>query len=52
MVEVTLQAQLIIGIITFAIFSILIIKIIKNISSTNNDGDTMINLDKVSKRSR
>ena len=50
MVEVTLQAQLIIGIITFVVFSIFIIKTIKNISSTNDDGDTIINLDKMSER--
>ena len=52
MVEVTLQAQLIIGIITFVVFSTFIIKTIKNISSTNDDGDTIINLDKVSERNR
>ena len=52
MVEVTLEAQLIIGIIIFVVFSIIIIKTIKNISSTNNDGDTIINLDKVSERKR
>ena len=52
MVEVTPQAQLIIGIIAFVIFSILIIKTIKNFSSTNDDGDTIINLDKVSQRKR
>tara|TARA_X000001036_G_scaffold272270_1_gene252812 strand:- start:413 stop:532 length:120 start_codon:yes stop_codon:yes gene_type:complete len=37
MVEVTLQAQLIIGIITFVVFSVLIIKTIKNISSSNDE---------------
>ena len=52
MVEVTSQAQLIIGIITFVVFSTFIIKTIKNISSTNDDGDTIINLDKVSERKR
>ena len=52
MVEVTLEAQLIIGIIIFVVFSIIIIKTIKNISSTNDDGDTIINLDKVSERKR
>ena len=52
MVEVTIQAQLIIGIITFVVFSTFIIKTIKNISSTNNDGDTIINLDKVGERKR
>ena len=52
MVEVTSQAQLIIGIITFVVFSTLIIKTIKNIGSTNDDGDTIINLDKVSERKK
>ena len=52
MVEVTPQTQLIIGIITFVVFSTFIIKTIKNISSTNDDGDTIINLDKVSERKR
>ena len=52
MVEVTPQAQFIIVIITIVVFSILIIKTIKNISSTNNDGDAIMNLDKVSKRKR
>ena len=52
MVEVTPQAQLIIGIITVVVFSTFIIKTIKNISSTNDDGDTIINLDKVSERKR
>ena len=52
MVEVTPQAQIIIGIITFVVFSTFIIKAIKNISSTNDDGDTIINLDKVSERGR
>ena len=52
MVDVIPQAQLIIGIIAFVIFSILIIKTIKNFSSTNDDGDTIINLDEVSERKR
>ena len=52
MVEVTPQAQLIIGIITFVVFSTFIIKTLKNISLTNNDGDTIINLDKMSERKR
>jgi|TARA_B100000003_G_scaffold205552_1_gene219366 hypothetical protein len=37
MVEVTPQAQLIIGIIIFVVFSALIIKTIKNISSSNDE---------------
>ena len=52
MVEVTSQTQLIIGIITFVVFSIFIIKTIKNISSTNDDGNTIINLDKISEREK
>ena len=52
MVEVTSQAQLIIGIITFVVFSISIIKTMKNISSSNYDGDTIINLDRVSEKKR
>ena len=52
MVEVTPQAQIIIGIITFVVFSTFIIKAIKNISSTNDDGDTIINLDELSQRKR
>ena len=51
MVEVTIQAQLIIGIITFAVFSTFIIKTIKNISSTNDD-DIMTNLDKLNERKK
>ena len=52
MVEVESQAQFIIGIIAFVVFSALIIKTIKNISSVNDDGDTIINLDKVNARNR
>ena len=51
MVEVTIQAQLIIGIITFVVFSTFIIKTIKNISS-NNDDYIMTNLDKLSERKK
>ena len=50
--EVAPQAQLIIGIIAFVVFSALIIKTIKNISSVNDDGGRTINLDKVSARNR
>ena len=52
MVEVALQTKLIIGIIAFIVFYFLIKKIIENISSNNNDGDTIINLDKMSKENR
>ena len=49
MVEVSLQTKLIIGIITLLVFYFLIKRIIENISSTNDNGDTIINLDKMSK---
>ena len=52
MVEVALQTKLIIGIIALIVFYFLIKKIIENISSNNNDGDTIINLDKMSKENR
>ena len=52
MVEVTPQAQVIIGFITFVVFIVLIIKTIKNISSTNDDGDIIIDLDKVNEKNR
>jgi len=51
-VEITSQTQIIIGIITFVVFSIFIIKTIKNISSTNDDGNTILNFDKVSERKK
>ena len=52
MVEVALQTKLIIGIITLVVFYFLIKRIIKNISSTSDNGDTIINLDKMSKKKR
>ena len=52
MVEVTPQAQVIIGFITFVVFIVLIIKTMKNISSTNDDGDIIIDLDKVNEKNR
>mgnify|MGYP001453597888 CR=1 FL=1 len=45
-----IETQLVIGIITFIVFYFLIKQIIKNISSTNDDGDTIINLNKLKKR--
>ena len=47
---VPLETQLVIGIITFIVFYFLIKQTIKNISSTNDDGDTIINLEKLNKR--
>ena len=52
MIEIPLKTQLVIGVITVLVFYKLIKQMIKNISSTNNDGDTIINLDKVSERKR
>ena len=49
---VLLETQLVIGIITFIVFYFLIKQTIKNISSTNDDGDTIINLNKLSKRNK
>ena len=52
MIEVPLKTQLLIGIITFLVFSYIIKLIIKNISSTNDEGDTLINLNKLGRRHR
>ena len=52
MIEVPLKTQLLIGIITFLVFSYIIKLIIKNISSTNDEGETLINLNKLSRRHR
>ncbi len=52
MVELTAQAQIIIGFITFVVFIVLIIKTMKNISSTNDDGDIIIDLNKVNEKNR
>ena len=52
MVEVALQTKLVIGIITIVVFYFLTRKTIKNISFFNDDGDTVINLDKLRKRNR
>tara|TARA_A100001011_G_scaffold149927_1_gene158258 strand:- start:1678 stop:1866 length:189 start_codon:yes stop_codon:yes gene_type:complete len=52
MVEVATQTKLIIGIISITVFYFLIKKIIENISSANVDSDTVINLDKISKKNR
>ena len=52
MVEVALQTKLVISIITIVVFYFLTRKTIKNISFFNDDGDTIINLDKLRKRNR
>ena len=52
MIEIPLKTQLVIGVITVLVFYLLIKQMIKNISSTNYDGDTIINLDRVSEKKR
>ena len=52
MVEVALQTKLVISIITIVVFYFLTRKTIKNISFFNDDGDTVINMDKLRKRNR
>ena len=52
MIEVHFKTQLLIGIITFLVFFYIIKLIIKNISSTNNEGETLINLNKLVRRHR
>ena len=49
---VSIETQLVIGIITFVVFYFLIRQTIKNISSNKDDGDQIINLNKLSKRNR
>ena len=48
MIEIPLKTQLVIGVITFLVFYLLIKQIITNISSTNEDGDLIIDLNKTS----
>ena len=50
MIEIPLKTQLVIGVITVLVFYLLIKQMIKNISSTNDDGDTIIDLNKTSRR--
>ena len=52
MIEIPLKTQLVIGIITVLVFYLLIKQMINNISSTNDDGDTIIDLNKASRRER
>ena len=47
---IPIETQLLIGVVTVIVFYFLIKQIIKNISSTNDNGDTLINLNKLSKR--
>lgn len=52
MIEIPLKTQLVIGVITVLVFYLLIKQMIKNISSTNYDGDTIIDFNKTSGRGR
>ena len=52
MIEIPLKTQLVIGVITVLVFYLLIKQMIKSISSTNDDGDTIIDLNKTSRRGR
>ena len=52
MIEIPLKTQLVIGVITVLVFYLLIKQMIKNISSTDGDGDTIIDLNKTSRRGR
>ena len=52
MIEIPLKTQLVIGVITVLVFYLLIKQMIKNISSTNDDGDMIIDLNKTPRRGR
>ena len=52
MIEIPLKTQLVIGVITVLVFYLLIKQMIKNISSNNDDGGTIIDLNKTSRRGR
>ena len=52
MIEIPLKTQLVIGVITVLVFYLLIKQMIKNISSTNDDGDIIIDLNKTIRRGR
>ncbi len=52
MIEIPLKTQLVIGIITVLVFYLLIKQMIKNMSSTNDDGDKIIDLNKMNRSNR
>ena len=47
--EVSVETQFVVAIITFTVFYFLIKQILKNISSTNDNGDKIIDLNKLKK---
>ena len=52
MIEIPLKTQLFIGVITVLVFYLLLKQMIKNISSNNDDGDIIIDLNKTSRQKR
>lgn len=52
MIEIPLKTQLVIGVITVLVFYLLIKQMIKNISSTSDDGDKIIDLNKMNRSNR
>ena len=50
--EIPIETQLVISIIFLIVFYFLIKQIIKNISHTDDDGNSLINLNKLSKKNR
>ena len=52
MIEIPLKTQLVIGVITVLVFYLLIKQMIKNISSTDDGGDKIIDLNKMNRSNR
>ena len=52
MIEIPLKTQLVIGFITVLVFYLLIKQMIKNISSTDDDGDKIIDFNKMNRSNR
>ena len=52
MIEIPLKTQLVIGIITVLVFYLLVKQMIKNISYTDDDGDKIIDLNKMNRSNR
>lgn len=52
MIEIPLETQLAMGMITVLVFYLLINQIVKNISSINDNGENIIHLNKTSKQNR
>ena len=52
MIEIPLKTQIVIGVITVLVFYLLIKQMIKNISSTSDNGDKIIDLNKMNRSNR